>query len=88
MSERGVGLHALEGRHLHKSFGVEYSLGKLIFLRAGYKKEPGIKLPGVSDHLTYGLGFRVYFGQLDYAQIPGGGPYNKRLNVVALKFIF
>ena len=88
MSERGVGLHALEWRHLHKSFGVEYSLGKLIFLRAGYKKEPGINLPGFSDHLTYGLGFRVYFGQLDYAQIPGGGPYNKRLNVVALKFIF
>jgi hypothetical protein len=88
MSERGVGLHALEWRHLHKNFGIEYSLSKLIFLRAGYKKEPGINLPGFSDHLTYGLGFRVYFGQLDYAQIPGGGPYNKRLNVVALKFIF
>ena len=88
MSERGVGLHALEWKHLHKNFGIEYSLSKLIFLRAGYKKEPGINLPGFSDHLTYGLGFRVYFGQLDYAQIPGGGPYNKRLNVVALKFIF
>jgi hypothetical protein len=88
MSERGVGLNAFEWRHLHKSLGVEYSLGKLIFLRVGYKREPGINLPGFSDHLTYGLGFRVYFGQLDYAQIPGGGPYNKRLNVVALKFIF
>ena len=89
MSERGVGIHAFEWRHLQKSIGLEYALGKILYLRAGYKKDPGMPIfPELTDYLTYGFGARVYFGQLDFAQVPGGGPNNNRLNVFALRLIF
>ena len=89
MADRGVGLHAFRWKHLQKSIGLEYTLGKILYLRAGYKKDPGMPtFPEFTDYLTYGFGARVYFGQLDFAQVPGGGPNNKRLNVFALRLIF
>ena len=83
-SERGIGLHALEWRHMQKSVGLEYWLGSFLALRVGYKEEPGINLLNFTDHLTYGLGVRLLNYQLDFAQLPGGGPEQKRLNVFAL----
>ena len=83
-SERGIGVHALEWRHMQKSIGLEYWLGNFLALRVGYKEEPGINLLNFSDHLTYGLGVKLLNYQLDFAQLPGGGPEQKRLNVFAL----
>ena len=84
LSDRGVGVNAFEWRHLQKSIGVEYWLGSFLALRVGYKKEPGIDLLNFTDHLTYGLGVRLLNYQLDFAQLPGGGPEGQRLNVFAL----
>ena len=83
-SERGIGVYALEWRHLQKSIGLEYWLGSFLALRVGYKEEPGIDLLNFTDHLTYGLGVRLLNYQLDFAQLPGGGPEQQRLNVFAL----
>ena len=83
-SERGIGVYALEWRHLQKSIGLEYWLGTFLALRVGYKEEPGINLLNFTDHLTYGLGVRLLNYQLDFAQLPGGGPEQQRLNVFAL----
>ena len=84
LSNRGVGANAFEWRHLQKSIGVEYWLGSFLALRVGYKEEPGINLLNFTDHLTYGLGVRLLNYQLDFAQLPGGGPEQQRLNVFAL----
>ena len=84
LSDRGVGVNAFEWRHLQKSIGVEYWLGNFFALRVGYKEEPGIDLLNFSDHLTYGLGVRLLNYQLDFAQLPGRGPEQQRLNVFAL----
>ena len=83
-SERGIGIYALEWRHLQKSIGLEYWLGSFLALRVGYKEEPGIDLLNFTNHLTYGLGVRLLNYQLDFAQLPGGGPEQQRLNVFAL----
>ena len=83
-SERGIGVYAFEWRHLQKSIGLEYWLGSFLALRVGYKEEPGINLLNFTDHLTYGLGVRLLNYQLDFAQLPGGGPEQQRLNVFAL----
>ena len=84
LSDRGVGIHAFEWRHLQKSVGLEYWLGSFLALRVGYKEEPGIDLLNFTDHLTYGLGVRLLNYQIDFAQLPGGGPEQQRLNVFAL----
>ena len=84
LSDRGVGVHAFEWRHLQKSVGLEYWLGGFLALRVGYKEEPGIDLLNFTDHLTYGLGVRLLNYQIDFAQLPGGGPEQQRLNVFAL----
>ena len=84
LSDRGVGVRAFEWRHLQKSVGLEYWLGGFLALRVGYKEEPGIDLLNFTDHLTYGLGVRLLNYQLDFAQLPGGGPEQRRLNVFAL----
>ncbi len=84
LSDRGVGINAFEWRHLQKSIGLEYWLGSFLALRVGYKEEPGINLLNFTDHLTYGLGVRLLNYQLDFAQLPGGGPEQQRLNVFAL----
>ena len=84
LADRGVGIHALQWRHMQKGAGIEYWLGNILALRVGYKSEPGINLPQFADHFTYGLGVRLLNYQFDYALIPGGGPENKRLNVFAL----
>lgn len=88
LSDRGVGIRALEWRHLRKSIGVEYWLGKLLALRVGYKTEPGIELLNFSDHLTYGLGVRLLDYQFDYAVEVPRGPEGKRLNVFELMLRF
>lgn len=84
LSDRGVGINAFEWRHLQKSIGLEYWLGSFLALRVGYKEEPGINLLNFTDHLTYGLGVRLLNYQIDFAQLPGGGPEQQRLNVFAL----
>ncbi len=84
LSDRGVGVNAFEWRHLQKSVGLEYWLGSFLALRVGYKEEPGIDLLNFTDHLTYGLGVRLLNYQIDFAQLPGGGPEQQRLNVFAL----
>ncbi len=88
MADRGVGIHAFEWRHMQKSIGAEYWLGKLLALRVGYKDDPGVNFPQFTDHLTYGLGVRLLNYQFDYALVPGGGPDNQRLNVFALMLRF
>lgn len=88
LSDRGVGVRAFEWRHMQKSIGAEYWLGGFLALRIGYKAEPGIDLPDFTDHLTYGLGVRLLNYQIDFAQLPGGGPENQRLNVFALVLRF
>ncbi len=88
LADRGVGRHAFEWRHMQKSVGLEYWLGRLLALRVGYKTEPAVDRPEFSDHLTYGLGVRLLNYQFDYARIPGGGPNNQRLNVFALVLRF
>jgi len=88
LSDRGVGIHAFEWRHLQKSIGAEYWLGNLLALRVGYKTEPGVALLEFSDHLTYGLGVRLLDYQFDYAVEIPRGPEGKRLNVFALMLRF
>ena len=88
LADRGVGRHAFEWRHMQKSVGLEYWLGRLLALRVGYKTEPAVDRPDFADHLTYGLGVRLLNYQFDYARIPGGGPNNQRLNVFALVLRF
>ncbi len=83
-SDQGIGIHAFEWRHMQKGIGLEYWLGGFLALRVGYKEEPGIDLLNFTDHLTYGLGVQLLNYQLDFAQLPGGGPYNRRLSVFAL----
>ncbi|MDE0300489.1 MAG: PorV/PorQ family protein [Candidatus Poribacteria bacterium] len=88
LSDRGVGIRAFEWRHMRKSIGVEYWLGKLLALRVGYNTEPGIELLNFSDHLTYGLGVRLLDYQFDYAVEVPRGPEGRRLNVFALLLRF
>ncbi len=79
LSDRGVGLRAFEWRHLQKNLGLEYWLGKILALRVGYKSEPGINLPELADHFTYGIGVQVYLFNLDLTFGPRFGPSRERL---------
>lgn len=79
LSDRGVGIRAFEWRHLQKNIGLEYWLGNLLALRAGYKTEPGINLPEFTDYLTYGIGVKVYLFNLDITYGPRFGPNQERL---------
>lgn len=79
LSDRGVGVRAFEWRHLQKNLGLEYWLGNLLALRIGYKSEPGINLPDLTDYLTYGIGVKVYLFNLDITYGPRFGPSQARL---------
>lgn len=79
LSDRGVGLRAFEWRHLQKNLGLEYWLGNLLSLRVGYKSEPGINLPDIMDHFTYGIGVKVYLFNIDITYGPRFGPNQARL---------
>ncbi len=79
LSDRGVGLRAFEWRHLQKNLGLEYWIGNILALRVGYKSEPGINLPDFVDYITYGLGVKYYFINIDLTHGPRFGPLQKRL---------
>ena len=79
LSDRGVGIRAFEWRHLQKNVGLEYWLGNILALRAGYKVEPGINLPNLIDHFTGGIGVKIYLFNLDLSYGPSFGPNNQRL---------
>ncbi len=79
LSDRGIGIRAFEWRHLQKNVGVEYWLGNILAMRVGYKSEPGINLPEFTDHLTYGIGVKVYLFNLDITYGPRFGPAQERL---------
>lgn len=79
LSDRGVGIRAFEWRHLQKNLGLEYWLGNLLALRVGYKAEPGINLPDLTDYFTYGIGIQVYLFNLDLTYGPRFGPSRERL---------
>ena len=79
LSDRGVGIRAFEWRHLQKNIGLEYWLGNILALRTGYKSEPGISLPNWFDHVTYGIGAKVYMFNLDITYGPRFGPSQERL---------
>lgn len=79
LSDRGVGYRAFEWRHLQKNLGLEYWLGNILAMRIGYKYEPGINLPQFTDHLTYGIGVKVYLFNLDITYGPRFGPNQERL---------
>ena len=79
LSDRGVGIRALEWRHLQKNLGLEYWLGNLLAIRVGYKVEPGINLPNLTDYFTGGIGVKVYLFNLDLSYGPSFGPNNQRL---------
>lgn len=88
LSDRGVGIHAFEWRHLHKNVGIEYWLGNILAMRVGYKSEPGIDLPELIDHLTYGIGVKVNRFNLDIAYGQRFGPAQKRLLEVTGIIVF
>ena len=79
LSDRGVGVRAFEWRHLQKNLGLEYWLGNLLAIRVGYKIEPGINLPNLTDYFTGGIGVKVYLFNLDLSYGPSFGPNNQRL---------
>ncbi len=79
LSDRGVGIRAFEWRHLQKNLGLEYWLGNLLAIRVGYKIEPGINLPNLTDYFTGGIGVKVYLFNLDLSYGPSFGPNNQRL---------
>ena len=79
LSDRGVGLRAFEWRHLQKNLGLEYWLGNLLAIRVGYKIEPGINLPNLTDYFTGGIGVKIYLFNLDLSYGPSFGPNNQRL---------
>ena len=79
LSDRGVGIRAFEWRHLQKNLGLEYWLGNILALRVGYKIEPGINLPNLTDYFTGGLGVKIYLFNLDLSYGPSFGPNNQRL---------
>ena len=79
LSDRGVGLRAFEWRHLQKNLGLEYWLGNLLAIRVGYKVEPGINLPNLTDYFTGGIGVKIYLFNLDLSYGPSFGPNNQRL---------
>ena len=79
LSDRGVGIRAFEWRHLQKNLGLEYWLGNLLALRVGYKSEPGVNLPELTDYFTYGIGVKVYLFNLDLTYGPRFGPSQQRL---------
>jgi len=79
LSDRGVGIRAFEWRHLQKNLGLEYWLGNLLALRVGYKSEPGIDLPELTDYFTYGIGVKVYLFNIDLTYGPRFGPSQARL---------
>ena len=68
-----------EWRHLQKNVGIEYWLGNILAMRVGYKSEPGINLPEFTDHLTYGIGVKIYLFNLDITYGPRFGPAQERL---------
>lgn len=79
LSDRGVGIRAFEWRHLQKNLGLEYWLANLLALRVGYKSEPGINLPDLTDYITYGIGVQVYLFNVDLTYGPRFGPSRERL---------
>ena len=76
LSDRGVGIRAFEWRHLQKNLGLEYWLGNILALRVGYKIEPGINLPNLTDYFTGGIGVKIYLFNLDLSYGPSFGPNN------------
>ncbi|RKU14738.1 hypothetical protein C6503_14630 [Candidatus Poribacteria bacterium] len=79
LSDRGVGIRAFEWRHLQKNLGLEYWLGNILAIRVGYKIEPGINLPNLTDYFTGGIGVKIYLFNLDLSYGPSFGPNNQRL---------
>ena len=79
LSDRGVGIRAFEWRHLQKNLGLEYWLGNILALRVGYKIEPGINLPNLTDYFTGGIGVKIYLFNLDLSYGPSFGPNKQRL---------
>ena len=51
----------------------------MLALRVGYKSEPGINLPDLTDYITYGIGVRVYLFNVDLTYGPRFGPSRERL---------
>ena len=88
LSDRGVGLRAFEWRHLQKNIGLEYWLGNLLAIRVGYKVEPGINLPNLTDYFTGGIGVKIYLFNLDLSYGPSFGPNNQRLIEVTGIIVF
>lgn len=88
LSDRGVGIRAFEWRHLQKNLGLEYWLGNILALRVGYKIEPGINLPNLTDYFTGGIGVKIYLFNLDLSYGPSFGPNNQRLIEVTGMVIF
>ena len=88
LSDRGVGIRALEWRHLQKNLGLEYWLGGTLAFRVGYKSEPGVNLPDLTDHITAGVGAQWYLFNIDFTIGPNFGPNRSRLYETTLMFIF
>lgn len=88
LSDRGVGIRAFEWRHLQKNLGLEYWLAGVLALRVGYKSEPGINLPNLTDYITAGVGARVFLFNIDFTIGPSFGPSRSRLYETTVLFIF
>ena len=88
LSDRGVGVRAFEWRHLQKNLGLEYWIGNLFAIRVGYKVEPGINLPNLTDYFTGGIGVKVHLFNLDLSYGPSFGPNNQRLIEVTGIIVF
>ena len=88
LSDRGVGIRAFEWRHLQKNLGLEYWIINILALRVGYKIEPGINLPNLTDYFTGGIGVKIHMFNLDLSYGPSFGPNNQRLIEVTGIVIF
>lgn len=85
---KGIGMDAFRWRNLQKSVGLEYWLGDILALRAGYKDDPFIDVADIQENLTFGFGVKYTIFQFDYARVRGGGPDNKQINTLALLLRF
>lgn len=50
--------------------GIEYSVGKVAFLRLGYRKKSAELPDGILSGITLGAGFKILNSQIDYGYVP------------------
>ena len=88
LSDWGVGIRALEWRHLQKHLGLEYWLGNILALRVGYHSAPGFPKIELSDYFTYGMGLQFKLYKFDLTFGPRLGPSSSRIAQATMMVVF